>query len=94
MGAQGRNTLHYRWELDTIDGILKGESHGYDFEVGSPWNSIDGNSWEEPHAWGFEGGIPLMGIRRGNTLDGNLRKDWSTMDGNLKGETHRWDFYG
>ena len=26
-----------------------------------------------------------MEIRRGNTLDGNLRKDWNTMDENLKG---------
>ena len=50
MGTRGRNTLHYRWELDTIDGISKGESHRWDFEGGSPWNPIDGNSREEPHA--------------------------------------------
>ena len=70
MGTRGRNTLHFRWELDTIDRISKGESHGWDFEGGIP---IDGNSkgghfgWElekglEHYEWEFEGGDTQMGF--------------------------------
>ena len=74
MGTRGRNTLHFRWELDTIDGISKGESHRWDFEGGSPWNPIEGNSREETHRWGFEGGTPLMGTQGRNPMDETWRE--------------------